>query len=797
MQPSFQASVYGTALAVIGVTTDAQRESGKINNRVFEALSVGAPLISDHFPALESTFGDALLYVRRPGDVARHIEALLLSFHSAGSKEAEANARQGRRAIIEAEHTWAQRVEDILSFVGSLPGNNDSTTAPGGEDGVRANGSAGSGVARCSRQAGCPTLAIVVDGDLKGDIPFESTFIPAVDLLDSTYLVTWWAAPTQRCNPGDVGRKSDARTIDKEDGERGTGNEEARYKQLPLDVSDLNDFDVVWAAGRWGGPADRAVRGLIRRGDTTSSPRMITPRLTAQLTGLVLWGPFCTPSNDTSSSDRDWGSPKNGTTGEENDCPDYAGDAGLRWYDVIYCQTRWDHAFLMHQAFKGHISDNIQQAWGYGNTHPSQSGEAHDHHSHELSISSGHPFDMLVVGTDTQISDMLQVFKTPGLSRVALAVVVGAINTTTSARPGLASILAAAGVVAGAEIGDLPQRLSLNVIESDEGSSFTPLATEVLLVRRATDADALAELASGAAKVVVMAVGQLGAWATLVTNSGVSDARQGDVQMIVGAGDNNPNDGDRSLALMEERPEGWNAAVYSRLLIAGMTRALCLGRGNSRISLVRPASEGSASVIHAVDTVVTVEVFVEDFHVGMDGQWCITVQGRTVLCVLQNEFAVDLHISSSASRKEWEGMLTAAGLSFGGKGKNDWEGTSRHSTEGAMVVGHRQGFVRVEVVAELRSNMYQDVLQRSKPFHLFIDPTVGAASAYGIGLECLQEKGAVIDSNQTKTTVGYGRSSAERSSIQTSIDTRDYFEVSNIVGLDVVCVDDSDAKLWR
>ncbi|CAM9530263.1 unnamed protein product, partial [Ectocarpus sp. 12 AP-2014] len=73
------AFVYGSALAVVGVTTDAQRESGKINNRVYEALSVGAPLISDHFPALEVTFGDALLYARRRGDVTRHIESLLHS----------------------------------------------------------------------------------------------------------------------------------------------------------------------------------------------------------------------------------------------------------------------------------------------------------------------------------------------------------------------------------------------------------------------------------------------------------------------------------------------------------------------------------------------------------------------------------------------------------------------------------------------------------------------------------------------------------------------------------------------
>lgn len=809
MQSIGQAAVYGTALAVIGVTTDAQRESGKINNRVFEALAVGAPLISDHFPVLESTFGDALLYVRHPGDVARHIEALLLSSRSVGSKEAEENARQRRRTMIEASHTWDQRVEDILSFVGSLPGNSDFPTAPWGEHDLRANERVEPEVARCSRQAGCLTLAVVIDGDLEGDIPFESTFVPAVDLLSSTYLVTWWVVPTQRTKAPDVRRNSDAQATDRDNGEeseregRGKINRKGRYKQLPLDASVLNDFDAVWAAGRWGGPADRAIRGVIRQGGTTSSPRMTTPRLTAQLTGLVLWGPYCSPSTNT-SSDRDKGGRKNGVSGEIDDCVGYASDEGLRWYDVIYCQTRWDHAFLMRQAFEGNVSDNIQQAWGYGNAHPLRSGDVHDDSGQDVSISSTRPFDMLVVGEDTQVSDMLELFKTPRLSRVALAIVVppGA-GTTTAARPGLASVLAAAGVVVGAEIGDLPQRLSLYVIEPDEGSSFTPLAAEVLLVRGATDADALAELASGAAKVVVKAKGELAAWATLVTNFGVYDARwrgQGDVQMVVSTEDNDTNGGHRSLALIEERPEHWSAAVYSRRLIAGMTRALCLGRGNSRISLVRPSNEGStAGVVCAVDTVVTVEVLVEDFHVGRDGQWCITVQGRTVLCVLQNEFAVDLHISSSAARGEWERILASTRPRLETQGEHDWEegGFRRHSTEEAMLARYQQGFVRVEVAAELRSNMYQDVLQRSKPFHLLIDPRVGASSSYEVGLECMHEKGAVVGSNQTATPVGYGSSLGGHSSVKTSIDIKDYFETRNIVGVDAVCAYDDDNKMWR
>ena len=51
-----------------------QRELGMVNNRVFEALSCGAVVLSDCFPALEQLLGDAVLCVRQPGDVTRHLQ---------------------------------------------------------------------------------------------------------------------------------------------------------------------------------------------------------------------------------------------------------------------------------------------------------------------------------------------------------------------------------------------------------------------------------------------------------------------------------------------------------------------------------------------------------------------------------------------------------------------------------------------------------------------------------------------------------------------------------------------------
>lgn len=753
---------------------DAQRESGKINNRVFEALSVGAPLISDHFPALESTFGDAILYVQRPGDVARHIEALLVSSQAAGWNEAEAKARQGRRTMVEDVHSWAHRVEDIMSFVGSLRGNDEAAvSSAGGED----SGSGGAEVARCLRQRGCLTLAIVIDGDLEGDITFESTCVPAVELLGSTYLVTWWVAPV---NTDGNTAQDDHRTGREEDERgrqtKGTFYEHRGHIQLPRDVSCLSGYDVVWAAGRWGGPADRTVRGLLRRGSMDSVPRITTPRRTEQLTGLVLWGPPCAPSSS---------GPKDGVGGSEEGCPEYTGSAGLRWYDVVYCQTRWDYDFLLREAFEGSVSDNLQEAWGFGTARSLPSNAFRNDAHQETATSQNHSLDILVVGTDAQIPEMLQFFNAPGLTRGALAIIVPPVSAgvAPTTRSEIGSVLAAAGMVAGEEIGDLPQRLSLYV-DSTGDASFTPLATEVLLVRGRADAEALAELASEAALVAVVATGQLGAWATLVTTSNANDGRRWELREGEGFEHvQRPGDvgGDgRIRKLIEERPKGWDAVWYSRRLVGGVTRAFCLGRGNSRISLVRPVREDSAGVVGVVGAVVTVEVFVEDFRVGRDGEWCIAVQGRTAICILQNRFVVDLHVSSSASEKEWASVLSAAELRLGEHGENVGESGSRIDTD-AMPL--RRGVVVVEIVAELRSNMYMNVLQRSAPFKLFIDPSGDVASVYGVGARCSDEEQSLVDCNQT--SVGDVDSFGVA-----FVDAKDFFETGHIVALGVTRVTD-------
>ena len=720
---------------------DAQRESGMINNRVFEAMSVGAPLISEHFPALEDLFGDALLYVRHPGDVTRHVQHLLLShgLHK-GRDEIEAHKRQRRRAMIEGGHTWARRVEDMLSFASSLPGNGLDFAL-----GEEKREEKGGNEARCSRRkGGCLTLAIVVDPDLEEDVTFGSTFFPAVGLLGSVYNVTWLVAPpqvNQDQSGGEGSRQGKARG-------RGEGDKihQWRRMRLRLDVDCLDGYDVVWAAGQWGGPADTVVRELLSL-ETGLGSRITMPRLATQARGMVLWGGLFT----TGTADRSERSRRKGI--REKGCPSYAGNAGLRWYDVVYCQTLWDHGFLVNEAFNGSVSDNLQQAWGFGpRAFPTDKPGYGEETNPPRKAFFSH--DLLVIGTDAQFLDMLQLVKSAGLASVALAAVVSPGGDVVT-RSGLAHTLQTADVDAGMDatpgdgVTDLPTTFSLHLAGSSKESPFVPLSVEVMLVRSAADADALARLASGAAKVVIAATGQVGLWATLLTSTATAAAataagthgghptgREHHARVVV-TDDINTGDG-RVRSLVNQWPHGWDSYFYSRRLVAGMTRAFCLGRGTSRISFVRP-SAGSLTVV-GINGKVTVEVRVEDFDVGREGQWCVTAGGRTLLCLLRNEFVVDVHMLSSSlsgSERRWEeAMLTSSGAA-----RPILYGES-HRNETQAIEGRR--VLRIEMGVELRSNVYRDVLYRSEPISVLVDPERKLTDAT---VECRYENDVVAGCN--------------------------------------------------
>ena len=69
-------AVYRNSLCVIGVTMDTQRESGMINNRVYEVLASGVPFISEWFQSIYDLAGDVILYYEE-GNVRVGLEAAI------------------------------------------------------------------------------------------------------------------------------------------------------------------------------------------------------------------------------------------------------------------------------------------------------------------------------------------------------------------------------------------------------------------------------------------------------------------------------------------------------------------------------------------------------------------------------------------------------------------------------------------------------------------------------------------------------------------------------------------------
>eukprot|EP00937_MAST-01D_sp_MAST-1D-sp2_P000919 g919.t1 len=173
--------LYSSARFVLGVTMDDQREHGMINNRVFEALSCGAVFLSEHFPELEALFGDAMVYVRRRGDVAaalRRGQGARQGRAAGGAGNAGGAAAAARR-LIRGNHTYHHRVEQILRADRRARAI------------VRARASA-QGV--CARM-NCPRLALVLSPPTADTFALESAawdvaLRPALRHLARAYNVT-------------------------------------------------------------------------------------------------------------------------------------------------------------------------------------------------------------------------------------------------------------------------------------------------------------------------------------------------------------------------------------------------------------------------------------------------------------------------------------------------------------------------------------------------------------------------------------------------------------------------------
>jgi len=103
--------VYSSADIVLNDHWDDMREHGYISNRVYDALACGALVLSDDVPGLAERFGEAVVVYRSAEELRELIERLL-----ADPAERRRRAELGRAAVLR-EHTFAHRVERLLSIV--------------------------------------------------------------------------------------------------------------------------------------------------------------------------------------------------------------------------------------------------------------------------------------------------------------------------------------------------------------------------------------------------------------------------------------------------------------------------------------------------------------------------------------------------------------------------------------------------------------------------------------------------------------------------------------------------------
>lgn len=103
--------VYRSAFRVLADHWASMAEEGFIQNRVFDAVAAGAPVVSDPVVGLEDVFGEAVAIYRSPSELA----ALCApgSAHPAG----DAIVRTELAHRIRAEHSFAARARELLAAV--------------------------------------------------------------------------------------------------------------------------------------------------------------------------------------------------------------------------------------------------------------------------------------------------------------------------------------------------------------------------------------------------------------------------------------------------------------------------------------------------------------------------------------------------------------------------------------------------------------------------------------------------------------------------------------------------------
>lgn len=107
------ALAYASAHIVLASTVQAQDVYGMVNNRIFEALSCGALVLTEYSPTLFRLFGNLLTYYNSSNSFESQMTYLLSEEESARNAE----RRHAARETILRHHTWPHRIIEMENFL--------------------------------------------------------------------------------------------------------------------------------------------------------------------------------------------------------------------------------------------------------------------------------------------------------------------------------------------------------------------------------------------------------------------------------------------------------------------------------------------------------------------------------------------------------------------------------------------------------------------------------------------------------------------------------------------------------
>ena len=105
---------YHDAKILLNDHWDDMREYGIISNRIFDAFSAGAFVISDEVPGMEELLEGNVVTYTSPDDLKEKI-----AYYMEHDEERDAKSRAGQK-IVRTQHTFANRVENIINVMQSL-----------------------------------------------------------------------------------------------------------------------------------------------------------------------------------------------------------------------------------------------------------------------------------------------------------------------------------------------------------------------------------------------------------------------------------------------------------------------------------------------------------------------------------------------------------------------------------------------------------------------------------------------------------------------------------------------------